>query len=141
MHGDCRAADGQAVCDCDSGYIALGLVCHADYCAELVCAHGRCVQNAEVGACECDPGWTGVLCDACAEGYHPDNGDCLADAPCDSSPCVHGSCRVEAGEEVCDCEPGYDGALCDGCAEGYHAEGLSCVPDENNPCVPNPGDE
>ncbi|MBN2493286.1 MAG: hypothetical protein JXR96_01740, partial [Deltaproteobacteria bacterium] len=140
LHGTCEVVDGQAQCRCEDGYVALGLVCHPDYCAELDCQHGACIQNAELGRCECEAGWAGALCDACAEGYHLDNGACVPDEPCDTNPCIHGQCRVVDGQEHCDCDAGYAGELCDSCADGYHAEGLTCVPDEPNACRPNPCD-
>jgi hypothetical protein len=141
LHGACRVEAGQPRCDCDPGFVADGLVCHPDWCRDIVCAHGVCVQDAERGACDCQAGWAGPSCDGCAAGYHLDNGACLPDEPCDADPCIHGICRVVAGEQVCDCDTGYAGERCDRCAAGYHAEGLDCVPDEDNPCAPNPCDE
>jgi GH15 family glucan-1,4-alpha-glucosidase len=138
LHGSCRVESGAAVCECDQGFVALGLVCHADWCAGLACLNGDCIQNAELGACRCQAGWDGELCNTCAAGYHSDNGACLPDQPCDSDPCVHGVCRVTAGTESCDCDAGYAGALCDGCADGYHPEGLVCLHDQPDPCNPNP---
>ncbi len=138
LHGRCRIEQELPVCDCDPGFVDLGLVCHPDWCAGLDCLHGDCIQNAELGACQCQAGWTGELCNVCAAGYHADNGACIPDQPCDSDPCVHGICRVTAGHESCDCDAGYADALCDSCKEGYHPEGLICAPDQPDPCNPNP---
>ncbi len=138
LHGACVVVADQPRCDCDPGFVSLGLVCHPDWCRNIACYRGLCVQNAEFGACECEAGWTGTFCDACAEGYHPNNGECLPDQPCDTDPCIHGKCRVDDDQEVCDCDAGYAGETCDRCAEGFHAEGLTCVPDGGDPCDPNP---
>jgi len=138
LRGYCQVVAGQPSCVCDSGYIALGLICHQDWCQELDCQNGECTQNVEFGGCQCEAGWTGTLCDQCQEGYHLDNGDCLPDQPCDSDPCIHGKCRVEGEQEICDCNAGYAGDTCDSCAEGFHPEGLICAPDQPDACNPNP---
>jgi hypothetical protein len=122
LHGDCLVIDGQASCDCEPSFVSQGLVCHADHCADRLCLHGQCVQNAEFAECECEAGWTGADCDSCAADYHLDNGECLPDAPCLDNPCIHGQCRAEGDTEVCDCDAGYSGAICDQCAAGYHAK-------------------
>ncbi|MBW1810140.1 MAG: hypothetical protein JRJ87_18225 [Deltaproteobacteria bacterium] len=138
LRGYCQVVAGQPTCVCDPGYIALGLVCHQDWCQDLDCQKGECTQNVEFGVCQCEAGWTGALCDQCREDYHLDNGECVPDQPCDTDPCIHGKCRVEGEQEVCDCNAGYTGDTCDSCAEGFHPEGLICAPDQPDACNPNP---
>ncbi len=99
-------------------------------CGADPCVHGSCVEAQGGDWCWCDTGYTGEVCDRCAEGYVAVGLDCVPAGGCADSPCAHGTCRPQQeGDFTCDCHEGYAGRLCDECAEGYHVEDLRCVPD------------
>ncbi|HEY3355408.1 MAG TPA: glycoside hydrolase family 15 protein [Polyangia bacterium] len=135
-HGTCVTAGGAPQCQCDPGYMALGIECQPDPCAARQCGHGSC--RPAYGLCECEAGFAGAACDHCAAGYHLEGGDCMPDQPCQTHHCVHGKCHVAGAAELCDCNPGYAGDVCDACDTGWHAEGLTCVADPADACHPNP---
>lgn len=85
-YGSCTVSqDCEAVCVCDDGYAGeicdrcdtengyqqSGMECvkaEDDPCFEYSCGeHGSCIPDGSEPACECDKGWTGELCDGCAE--------------------------------------------------------------------------
>ncbi|EFC49938.1 predicted protein, partial [Naegleria gruberi] len=68
-----------------------------DKCTDINCVHGSCID----GACQCETGYTGSLCDQAITSNNTDK--------CADINCVHGSCS----EGVCQCETGYTGSLCD----------------------------
>ncbi len=80
-------------------------------------------------------------CEACAPGYHEDNGDCVEDVACAPNSCGgHGTCDDSSGTAVCTCDSEYTGSTCDTCAAGYvlwPQDGDTCVDD---PCDPDPCD-
>ncbi len=148
-HGQCSDLSGIAVCECDEGYTGLDCAgCEAGYqdndadgtcepgCAlvDLDCSgHGQCSDTSGSARCLCDDGWTGLACDACAAGYHPDGqGGCAADTDCQVNSCNgHGQCDDATGVVVCDCDDNYEGDHCELCAAGYQdndADG-TCLPD------------
>lgn len=94
-------------------------------CSEDPCIFGKCKN----GACECDEGYAGELCDECDEGYVVRGLACILIDACTDYPCVYGSCRILGEEPLCECYEGYGGDFCDRCAEGHHPENLLCVPD------------
>ncbi len=71
----------------------------------LDCApHGQCLD----GQCECETGYSGEDCQACATGFSPDaDGQCIADA-CAGDPCEAGLVCVPTIGQCCpsDCQPG-----------------------------------
>uniref|UniRef100_A0A8C9UDL7 Slit guidance ligand 3 n=1 Tax=Serinus canaria TaxID=9135 RepID=A0A8C9UDL7_SERCA len=67
LHGKCTAAGAAYTCKCMEGY--TGLYCDkknnsSNPCRTLKCSHGQC-KLSEHGEpyCECDPGYSGELCD------------------------------------------------------------------------------
>ena len=98
-------------------------------CTEQPCVRGQCVTDVETGdACQCDAGYAGTLCDACAPGFVADGLVCVrASDACAEAPCVFGTCIADGPDFTCDCDAGYQGDVCDSCAPGYHADGLSCA--------------
>lgn len=153
IHGQCLEPAKSATCacfegytgptcaDCAAGYSRRDLLCvKTDGCAIDPCAHGECKAQGDTAfTCDCYPGYTGPLCDACKEGYEKDGELCVAETPCSPNPCGHGSCSEVGGEARCACQEGYDGTLCDTCAKGYERVGLSCVAaSPGDPCTPNP---
>ena len=107
-------------------------------CADLYCGdHGTCDTNTNT--CKCDAHYTGTECDFCIDGYHYDNGQCLADtcssdADCDDAIACNGleSCvlrRCLAGVEL-QCQQNATCSEPDGtcqCDEGFVAQGQDCV--------------
>ncbi|TNF25149.1 MAG: hypothetical protein EP329_23675 [Deltaproteobacteria bacterium] len=157
-NGICDDALGVPSCACSPGY--AGAAC--DVCADgyHVIADGRCVVDAScaeadpcgphgtcsdeggVFACACAEGWTGERCDACAEGYHADAGDCVADEVCAGDTCSgFGHCAVMDGLTRCTCASGHGGLACERCEPGYHEDAYGRCPVDRscflqNPCGP-----
>jgi hypothetical protein len=164
--GTCSDGSGTPACQCDPGYDgALCDVCAEGYqdknndgtceqgcdLAALSCVWGLCDDSSGTAACACDVGYTGALCDACANGYqdHNTNGTCEPSCDLMQPNCGYGHCDDGAGTVMCACDQGYDGAACDACAGGYqdkNANGtceptcatanLGCV---NGACVDSSG--
>uniref|UniRef100_A0A8C3RHA8 Slit guidance ligand 3 n=1 Tax=Cyanoderma ruficeps TaxID=181631 RepID=A0A8C3RHA8_9PASS len=67
LHGKCTAAGAAYTCKCTEGY--TGLYCDkknnsSSPCRTLKCSHGQCkVSEHGEPYCECDPGFSGELCD------------------------------------------------------------------------------
>uniref|UniRef100_A0A6J0TL71 Multiple epidermal growth factor-like domains protein 9 n=1 Tax=Pogona vitticeps TaxID=103695 RepID=A0A6J0TL71_9SAUR len=81
--------------------------------------------HATTGQCECRPGYTGQLCDACEDGYHRDRsgGRCVA-CECHPEGSVSFSCN-SSGE--CQCKVGAAGKKCEQCEDGYSKfNGTAC---------------
>ncbi|MCP3869349.1 MAG: SUMF1/EgtB/PvdO family nonheme iron enzyme, partial [Gammaproteobacteria bacterium] len=114
--------------DDGGGFCVENVACSAtDTCS----FHGICVDSSGMPACQCDEGYAGAICDACATEYHDGgDGDCMENVPCSPSDTCsnHGMCADSTGMPVCHCDYGYDGIICDTCAIGYHDGGDgSCV--------------
>ncbi len=56
---DCTPVEGNIDCDQDP------------------CVYGSCVRDTGEDYCRCDTGYSGVLCDSCADGYHTENLRCV----------------------------------------------------------------
>ena len=58
-------------------------------CDSDPCVHGQCRVEADSEVCDCDAGYAGFLCDACAPGYLPEGLVCVPDTgdPCLPNPC------------------------------------------------------
>ncbi|ELW57421.1 Multiple epidermal growth factor-like domains protein 9 [Tupaia chinensis] len=85
----------------------------------------RC--NQTTGQCECHPGYQGLHCETCREGFYWNrtSGLCL---PCDCVP--HGALIVLCDSSgKCQCKVGVTGSKCDRCQDGYY--GFS-----RNGCLP-----
>ena len=65
-----------------------------------VCMNGECIQENEESICQCNPGFTGEICDMNID-------ECL------SADCVHGVCTDGNNTFICECDTGYLGQLCD----------------------------
>ncbi len=109
-----------------------------DSCADVDCgSHGVC--NPDTGTCDCNAGYAGTACAACADGYHDEGGECVAaecsdDADCRDGnacngleECVGGACR--SGTQIscpdnAHCEEPDGDCVCDG---GFLPEGGECV--------------
>ncbi|XP_069826757.1 slit homolog 3 protein [Dendropsophus ebraccatus] len=67
-----------------------------------ICKHGSChPMEKDSVICECNPGWTGPLCDQEVGNL------------CENNKCVHGSCVGTENGYICMCTEGYTGLYCD----------------------------
>ena len=125
-HGICDDGTGTAGCVCDTGYTGADCTrCQNGYqdndhngsctpnCATsgLSCGvHGRCSDLTGTPTCQCYTGYTGALCDECAEGFQDNDGDGFCRATCETLGWTcsdHGLCMDDTGTAVCQCESGY----------------------------------
>ncbi|XP_041958708.1 slit homolog 2 protein isoform X2 [Alosa sapidissima] len=72
-------------------------------CSRPQCTHGTCHPTGQSSfSCECEPGWTGQLCDQ------------QVNNPCEGNKCIHGTCLpINSYSYSCRCQPGFAGVLCD----------------------------
>ncbi len=90
-------------------------------------SHGTCVGN---GACQCDVGFTGSNCSACAVSYYGyPTCNCMysfvflkintkfLDCTRESNCSAHGTC---VGNGVCQCDVGFTGSNCSACNASYY---------------------
>ena len=109
--------------------------CHADACVDgycctqSECGHGTCAGAG--GTCDCDVGFTGSTCDACAAGFFafPTCRRCSGDVTCSG----HGDC---AADGTCHCDGGWFGDMCSQgdestCAAGWATFAEYCYKFEN----------
>ncbi len=133
-HGD-KTVDG---CVCDDGYggdscgnCAAGYqdndgdgTCNVNCeTAGLTCdPPNQCVDYGGVAECDCERGYTGDDCTACAENFQDNDSNGTCEPSC-SNPDLgcgdHGTCDDSTGSLVCNCEQGYGGDTCDVCASQY----------------------
>ena len=116
VHGTCDNTTGSAVCICNGGW--LGTLCdQQDLCYEVTCSDNGVCKPAD-GTCQCNAGYDGATCNACASGYmgYP---TCVDDL-CYNVDCHgHGSCNQADG--TCSCDTGFDPTTnCGSCAAGYY---------------------
>lgn len=78
--------------------LSIGLFCSLTLCQlSPSCHHGTCVTVNETQRCNCDPGFTGYLCESRL-------------APCDLDPCGdRGKCVPSADGFICQCHPWWQG--------------------------------
>ncbi len=115
---------------CTEGY-SDGCAGSVISCEDDPCIHGTCIEAQQgTDSCLCHQGYSGQLCDSCADGYMSQGLICVpAQDPCKDAPCLYGTCRAQGDDFICDCQQGYSGKLCDRCAQGYHPVELHCEPD------------
>ncbi|XP_049983215.1 multiple epidermal growth factor-like domains protein 9, partial [Alexandromys fortis] len=87
--------------------------------------------NQTSGQCECRPGYQGLHCETCKEGFYLNHtvGLCL---PCHCSP--HGSLSILCNSSGnCQCRAGVTGSLCDRCEDGHYGfNKTGCLPCQCN---------
>ncbi|XP_054980857.1 multiple epidermal growth factor-like domains protein 9 [Sorex araneus] len=89
----------------------------------------RC--NQTTGQCECRPGYRGLGCELCTEGFYQNHtsGLCL---PCHCSPLGALSLLCDSSGK-CQCKMGVTGSTCDQCQDGYYGFNKSgCLPCQCN---------
>jgi len=77
------------------------------------CSHGTLITNGTLNNstssyCNCDVGWTGHLCDSCADHFYGPN--------CDACTCLTANSVCDdglEGEGSCSCVNGWHGTNCD----------------------------
>uniref|UniRef100_A0A2K6V2T4 Multiple epidermal growth factor-like domains protein 9 n=1 Tax=Saimiri boliviensis boliviensis TaxID=39432 RepID=A0A2K6V2T4_SAIBB len=89
----------------------------------------RC--NQTTGQCECQPGYQGLHCETCKEGFYPNYTSGLCQ-PCDCSP--HGALSILCNSSgKCQCKVGVIGSTCDRCQDGYYGFSKNgCLPCQCN---------
>ncbi|XP_043837689.1 multiple epidermal growth factor-like domains protein 9 [Dromiciops gliroides] len=91
----------------------------------------RC--NQTTGQCECLPGYKGLHCDSCEEGFYPTSthvqGLCVS---CGCNP--HGAISPTCSSSgKCQCKVGIGGSKCDRCQDGYYGfDENGCLPCQCN---------
>ncbi|XP_007528999.2 multiple epidermal growth factor-like domains protein 9 [Erinaceus europaeus] len=87
--------------------------------------------NQTTGQCDCHPGYQGLHCEICEEGFYLNHtsGLCL---PCHCSP--HGALSILCNSSgKCQCKVGVTGSTCDRCQDGYYDFSKSgCLPCQCN---------
>ena len=136
----CSSGGGAPQCTCSPGYSGTpDTGCSKiDWCSEIPCTHGTCMDGTTTYSCMCEDGWQGATCEedvlecstspcqnggsctelagsyscSCAAGWTGDN--CESDVDeCAGSPCQHGTCANMRGTYRCTCDQGWDGRDCD----------------------------
>ena len=139
VYGTCTDID-EAKCICYPGY--NGDLCDSDidYCNDVNCVGGRCIDGNETYTCDCYPGYSGPNC--------VEIDDCV-DVICDNGICVDGNqshtCSCYAGHAGSDCADIIDctGQCLNGgsCVEGNQTYSCICVTGYyGNTCNQNPYD-
>ncbi|MBM4370776.1 MAG: hypothetical protein FJ098_03935 [Deltaproteobacteria bacterium] len=132
-HGTCGIFDGEAVCDCESGYVPSGLDCEPKICTPDCtgrdCGSDGCDgtcgvcdpdQECVEGLCSCVPDCAGWVCGA--DGCGGSCGDCAAGEVCEGGACV--PCQPDCWGKQCG-EDGCGGS-CGTCPPGQACNGGTC---------------
>jgi hypothetical protein len=166
-HGTCADVNGQATCNCETGYYADGLECKptpADCTGQTCSGHGTCVVEAGFAKCNCDPTFInqgplacvpeggcfqlGVTCTQpteCCTGY------CLKYVGQETGFCSKNDCKSNSectnvsgdGKTMCCVDVGGDSFIClkggKGCSCGDQSGtcGSSCACQMSSACDPN----
>ncbi|XP_069039310.1 multiple epidermal growth factor-like domains protein 9 isoform X2 [Lepisosteus oculatus] len=72
--------------------------------------------NETTGQCECEPGYTGLQCEDCGDGYFSNGTTFCLPCACDSFGAVSSLCDSSG---ICTCKTGVYGPKCDECKPGY----------------------
>ncbi|MFH1530861.1 MAG: hypothetical protein ABIK09_09040 [Pseudomonadota bacterium] len=133
-HGACELFGGEAVCNCESGYLPVGLDCKPKDCTPDCtgkdCGSDGCdgscgacdpTQECVDGSCLCAPDCDGKVCgdDGCGDVC----GECGVGQACQAGACV--PCEADCWGKEC----GDDGCggSCGGCGAGTACQGGTCL--------------
>ncbi|CAN9512780.1 unnamed protein product [Ophioblennius macclurei] len=116
----------EGLCNCSSG-------------AEGILDPDQCEQAT--GQCSCLPGYSGLQCEDCEEGYFTNGTSGCLPCACDSFGAVSHLCDSSG---ICVCKTGVDGPKCDECHPGFfHFSNTGCRPcqcnNRTNYCHPQSG--
>ncbi|KAM9392822.1 multiple epidermal growth factor-like domains protein 9 [Pholidichthys leucotaenia] len=105
----------EVLCNCSSG-------------SEGILDPDEC--NQTTGQCECVPGYTGLQCEDCEDGYFTNGTSGCLPCSCDSYGAVNNLCDSSG---TCECKIGVDGPKCDECHPGFfHFSSTGCRPCQCN---------
>jgi hypothetical protein len=85
-------------------------------------SHGTCLEGSALtgDSCSCRPGYSGLVCQACAEGYQDNNKDGVCTASCGATTCpANMACSDSTGTARCACSGNRTGVNCDQCPAGW----------------------
>ena len=86
---------------CISGFAGIRCNVRINQCTTICSGRGQCLDGVPLIICDCDPGFTGVLCETNID-------DCMSVNCSGNGQCVDGVLSY-----TCDCDPGFTGAECD----------------------------
>lgn len=91
-------------CNCFDNHI--GKQCESfNYCKNVSCGHGNCINLNDGYKCSCDINFTGNTCDSCVTGYSGAN--CKEFLTfCTPNPCLNGICVWDSYGFKCICTEG-----------------------------------
>ncbi|XP_064648977.1 laminin subunit gamma-1-like isoform X2 [Lineus longissimus] len=145
-HSDsCDVASGRCICEhntagdncekCKPGYYGYALSGTPDDCKKCPCPNsGECVEllSGDVACTNCNPGYAGLRCEFCADGYSGDPNGQFGDVkPCEKCTCngnidpnAVANCNTTSGECL-KCVYNTAGANCDECLPGHWGDALT----------------
>eukprot|EP00049_Salpingoeca_infusionum_P014140 m.263801 g.263801 ORF g.263801 m.263801 type:complete len:753 (-) comp15606_c0_seq1:326-2584(-) len=123
---DCQHNTQGAHCsNCVDGFYRDTSVAITDpqACVACDCTGVGAVECLSDGACQCKAGFSGRLCDQCADSYFMNATGYCVPCTCDLSGAVSSTCDASG---ICECNDGFTGDQCSECADGFHTFASGC---------------
>ncbi|BES88583.1 laminin subunit [Nesidiocoris tenuis] len=131
----CNLEDGQCHCKerftgrtcdrCETGFGNISAGCVACNCDSIGAKSSLC--DSVTGACECQPGVTGLSCHTCLPEHYGYSESGCKRCNCDPLGSESSECDIITGE--CKCKPRVEGRTCNECHLGFWGLGPSgCTP-------------